>query len=78
VRLWVRRHFIVRFLIADAGHLTGARYDPHALIEADRPLADYYRWLAAVARGEPAPAEGDGARAGAVSQGVPVPTPSEA
>jgi nitrite reductase/ring-hydroxylating ferredoxin subunit len=50
-RLWVRRLAITRFLARDAGHLEGARYDPATLIDRDRPLADYFEWVAAAAGG---------------------------
>jgi hypothetical protein len=52
--LWVRRLFIKRFLSSDAARLDGARYNPHGLIDEDRDLADYFRWLAEVAHGMPA------------------------
>jgi phenylpropionate dioxygenase-like ring-hydroxylating dioxygenase large terminal subunit len=54
---WIRRTMIRRFLASDAGRLNGARYNPHSLIDADRDLANYFRWLAIVAHGKPAPAE---------------------
>jgi phenylpropionate dioxygenase-like ring-hydroxylating dioxygenase large terminal subunit len=54
---WIRRFFIQQFLASDAQRLNGARYNPHSLIEADRDLADYFRWLAVVSRGRAAPPE---------------------
>jgi len=53
----LRRYFIKRFLASDAQRLDGTRYSPLGLIEADRDLAEYFRWLAIVAHGQPAPAE---------------------
>jgi phenylpropionate dioxygenase-like ring-hydroxylating dioxygenase large terminal subunit len=53
----IRRFFIMRFLASDAHRLNGTRYHPLGLIEADRDLADYFRWLAIVAHGRPAPLE---------------------
>jgi phenylpropionate dioxygenase-like ring-hydroxylating dioxygenase large terminal subunit len=54
---WIRRFFIRRFLAEDAQRLNGACYNPQGLIEADRDLADYFRWLAVVSHGRPAPPE---------------------
>lgn len=54
---WIRRYFIMRFLASDAARLNGARYNPLSLIEADRDLADYFRWLAVVSHGQAAPPE---------------------
>jgi phenylpropionate dioxygenase-like ring-hydroxylating dioxygenase large terminal subunit len=48
---WVRRSFIKKFLSSDAARLDGARYNPHGLIDCDRDLAEYFRWLADVAHG---------------------------
>jgi hypothetical protein len=31
------------------------RYNPAALIDADREMAEYFRWLAAASRGHPNP-----------------------
>ncbi|MBI3823090.1 MAG: Rieske 2Fe-2S domain-containing protein [Planctomycetes bacterium] len=53
----VRRYFIQRFVAEDAQRLDGARYHPLGLIDADRAMADYFRWLAIVAHGRPAPVE---------------------
>lgn len=53
LRLAVRRLFIKRFLSSDAARLDGARYTPHGLIDCDRDLAEYFDWLAGVARGVP-------------------------
>jgi phenylpropionate dioxygenase-like ring-hydroxylating dioxygenase large terminal subunit len=55
----VRRYFIKRFLASDARRLGGTRYSPLGLIEADRDLAEYFRWLAIVAHGQPAPPEAE-------------------
>jgi hypothetical protein len=51
LRLWLRRLFISRFLREDAARLDGARYTPQGLIDYDRDLVDYFRWLAGVAGG---------------------------
>lgn len=48
--LQIRRLFIKRFLTADAIRLNGVRYMPERLIEADRDMIDYYRWLAETAQ----------------------------
>ena len=45
----VRRYFIKKFLTADAIRLNGVRYNPKSLIEADREMIEYFRWLAIVA-----------------------------
>lgn len=54
---WIRRTMIRRFLASDAERLNGARYNPLGLIEADRDLVDYFRWLSQVSHGRPAPVE---------------------
>jgi hypothetical protein len=54
---WIRRFFILRFLAADAQRLNGICYNPLGLIEADKDLVDYFRWLAVVSHGRPALAE---------------------
>jgi hypothetical protein len=53
VHLAVRRHFIKRFLTADAIRLNGVRYNPPGMIEADRDMADYLSWVATTAGGQP-------------------------
>jgi phenylpropionate dioxygenase-like ring-hydroxylating dioxygenase large terminal subunit len=53
LHLGLRRLFIKRFLSSDATRLDGARYNPHGLIDEDRDLAEYFQWLAGVARGTP-------------------------
>jgi phenylpropionate dioxygenase-like ring-hydroxylating dioxygenase large terminal subunit len=53
IHLAIRRLFIKRFLTADAMRLNGVRYNPAALIEADRDMAEYFAWLAVVAHGQP-------------------------
>ncbi len=57
LHLWIRRAMIMRFLASDADRLDGARYNPHGLIDADKDLADYFRWLAVVSHGTPAAPE---------------------
>jgi aminopyrrolnitrin oxygenase len=49
LQLEVRRYFIRAFLTSDAIRLNGVRYNPEHLIEADRDMIEYYRWLAATA-----------------------------
>ena len=49
----VRSYFIREFLRPDAERLTGVRYNPQALIEADREMAEYFAWLADVSNGVP-------------------------
>lgn len=43
--LELRRGFIRRFLRSDLGRMTGVRYAPARLIEADRPFTEYMEWL---------------------------------
>jgi len=45
VNLALRRHFIRQFLRSDVGRMSGVRYTPSRLIEADKPFADYMEWL---------------------------------
>ena len=51
----VRRHFIRAFLQPDAQLLNEVRYAPNRLIEADRVMIDYLRWLAPVSHGHLTP-----------------------
>lgn len=51
----VRRQFIRMFLHSDAQLLSNLRYDPDRLIEADRVMIDYLRWLAPVSHGHLTP-----------------------
>jgi nitrite reductase/ring-hydroxylating ferredoxin subunit len=51
----VRRRFIRAFLRPDVTASDGVRYTPATLIDADRELADYMRWLSRTCRGEAAP-----------------------
>lgn len=67
---YIRRFFIMRFLASDAVRLNGARYNPLGLIEADRDLADYFRWLSNVSHGEPAPSESPHTAAWRVEPGL--------
>jgi phenylpropionate dioxygenase-like ring-hydroxylating dioxygenase large terminal subunit len=46
LQLAVRRYFIKTFLTADAIRLNGVSYEPEHLIEADRDMIQYYKWLA--------------------------------
>ena len=43
--LALRRRLIRDFLRSDLGRMSGVRYSPGRLIEADKPLADYMEWL---------------------------------
>jgi len=49
----VRRMFIKAFLSEDARRLNGTPYQPQGMIAEDRYLAEYFTWLAQVARGVP-------------------------
>jgi len=46
VAVRTKRNFIRAFLKPDTLLLNGAQYDPSHLIDADRPMIDYLRWLA--------------------------------
>lgn len=48
---WIRRYFIREFLRSDAGLLQGARYNPRTLIDYDRDMVEYFRWLSVVSHG---------------------------
>lgn len=48
----IRRYFIREFLRSDAERLEGACYNPQSLIEADRAMADYFKWLSIVSKGQ--------------------------
>lgn len=69
--LAVRRLFINRFLSSDIVNLDGVRYDPARLVAGDRILAEYFRWLAVVAWGRPAPPEQEEAPAGRGTERAP-------
>jgi nitrite reductase/ring-hydroxylating ferredoxin subunit len=43
--LELRRCFIRQFLRSDLGRMSGVRYAPGRLIEADKPFAEYMEWL---------------------------------
>jgi nitrite reductase/ring-hydroxylating ferredoxin subunit len=49
----VKRHFIRAFLRPDTELLNDAQYHPAHLIQADRQMIDYLRWLVTASRGEP-------------------------
>jgi phenylpropionate dioxygenase-like ring-hydroxylating dioxygenase large terminal subunit len=51
----LRRRFIQRFLRSDLPRVTGLRYQPGRLIDADKVLAEYFTWLENVA--QPLPTE---------------------
>ena len=43
---------------SDAERLEGARYNPHMLIDSDRVMSDYFRWLSVVSHGRPYAGDG--------------------
>ena len=47
----VRSNFVRAFLRPDSELLNGARYDPSRLVDADREMIGYLRWLAPVSHG---------------------------
>jgi nitrite reductase/ring-hydroxylating ferredoxin subunit len=49
--LWVRRLFTRAFMQDDIDRLGGIRYNPTGLIETDRELTEFFRWVAALPRG---------------------------
>ncbi len=51
----IKRHFIRAFLKPDTQLLNETHYRPAHLIEADRQMIDYLRWLVSASRGEPNP-----------------------
>jgi phenylpropionate dioxygenase-like ring-hydroxylating dioxygenase large terminal subunit len=51
IRREIRRYFIMRFLSEDAMRLSGTVYNPQGLVECDRHLIQYFRWLADAASG---------------------------
>jgi hypothetical protein len=51
VGLWVRRLFTRAFMQDDIDLLGGVRYNPHTLIAADRPMIEFFQWLAALPQG---------------------------
>ena len=48
--LWLRRLFTRGFLQDDLTRLGGIRYNPASLIDSDRELIEYFRWVAALPR----------------------------
>jgi phenylpropionate dioxygenase-like ring-hydroxylating dioxygenase large terminal subunit len=57
VRREIRRYFIKQFLREDVMRLQGAMYNPQGLVECDRHLIEYFRWLAGVASPTPGRSE---------------------
>lgn len=53
IHVAIRRQFIKNFLTEDAIRLEGVRYTPERLIDADRDMASYFRWVATTAHGKP-------------------------
>jgi phenylpropionate dioxygenase-like ring-hydroxylating dioxygenase large terminal subunit len=58
LRLWLRRLFTRGFMAEEFDTLAGIRYHPTGLLECDRPMIDYYRWLAQLPQG-PGPARAE-------------------
>ena len=56
----IRRRFIRAFMADDATRSVGVDYNPATLIAADRTLADYMTWLAALGNGEVRSGDGGG------------------
>ena len=54
-RLGLRRLFTRGFMADEFNTLAGIRYNPAGLLECDRPMIDFYLWLAKLPQG-PAPA----------------------
>jgi len=48
LELWIRRSLTLAFLRGDIQDVRRAVYRPTTMIEADRVMIDYYRWLAAL------------------------------
>lgn len=48
VSLWIRRLFTRGFLRDDISRLGGIRYNPQSLIENDRELIEYFKWVASL------------------------------
>jgi hypothetical protein len=42
---WLRHWFIREFIRSDAKRLDGIRFDPHRVIDADKVLVNYLKWL---------------------------------
>ncbi len=54
----VRRYFIRKFLESDIERAAGTAANPHTLLDADQPVADYLQWLHDLPRtAKPAPSE---------------------
>lgn len=77
VMLPIRRHFTHGYLKDEASRLRQTCYNPSSLIEADREMAEYFAWLAALPQGAAAASSPGGAdRLAAPSErspGVPEP-----
>lgn len=52
LRLWLRRLFTNGFMADEFQTLAGIRYNPAGLLECDRPMIDFYRWLAQLAQSD--------------------------
>jgi hypothetical protein len=48
--LWIRRTFTRAFMQDDIDRLGGIRYNPHALIDSDRLLIEFFDWVARLPR----------------------------
>lgn len=55
LRLWLRRMFTRGFMAEEFDTLAGIRYNPAGLLECDRPMIDFYQWLARLPQDHAAP-----------------------
>ncbi len=53
--LRVRRWLTRKFLQDDVDRLSGIRYSPHTMTEADRDLVEFFNWISTLPDGKPAP-----------------------
>jgi hypothetical protein len=53
----IKRYFIQAFLKPDTLLLAGSRYDPNHMVESDRQMVEYLRWLASASRCRSIPEE---------------------
>jgi nitrite reductase/ring-hydroxylating ferredoxin subunit len=49
--LWLRRVFTQGFMRDDIDRLGGVRYNPHALVEGDRLMIEFFDWAASLPQG---------------------------
>lgn len=50
--LWVRRVFTYGYLLDETRRLRGTLYRPESLVEDDRDMVDFYRWVVSLPQGE--------------------------